>query len=101
MIRTAEEFYQSLGFPYHVISIVSGALNNAAIKKLDLEAVPYIYTYSCIHKYILMHVHTCILYIFIHIHTYSIIQCTNIFPDGPLYIIHTYIHTYIFIHTYS
>ena len=39
MIRTAEEFYQSLGFPYHVISIVSGALNNAAIKKLDLEAV--------------------------------------------------------------
>lgn len=39
MIRTAEEFYQSLGFPYHVISIVSGALNNAAIKKLDLETV--------------------------------------------------------------
>jgi seryl-tRNA synthetase len=37
MIKTAEEFYQSLGFPYHVISIVSGALNNAAIKKLDLE----------------------------------------------------------------
>jgi len=38
MIATAEAFYQSLGFPYHVISIVSGALNNAAIKKLDLEA---------------------------------------------------------------
>jgi hypothetical protein len=38
MIATAEEFYQSLGFPYHVISIVSGALNNAAIKKYDLEA---------------------------------------------------------------
>lgn len=38
MIQTAEEFYQSLGFPYHVINIVSGALNNAAIKKLDLEA---------------------------------------------------------------
>jgi seryl-tRNA synthetase len=38
MIATAEEFYQSLGFPYHVINIVSGALNNAAIKKLDLEA---------------------------------------------------------------
>ena len=37
MIKAAEEFYQSLGFPYHVISIVSGALNNAAIKKLDLE----------------------------------------------------------------
>ena len=37
MIKTAEEFYQSLGFPYHVINIVSGALNNAAIKKLDLE----------------------------------------------------------------
>ncbi len=37
MIRTAEEFYQSLGFPYHVINIVSGALNNAANRKLDLE----------------------------------------------------------------
>ena len=37
MIKTAEEFYQSLGFPYHVINIVSGALNNAAIQKLDLE----------------------------------------------------------------
>jgi seryl-tRNA synthetase len=37
MIRTAEEFYQSLGFPYHVINIVSGALNNAAIRKFDLE----------------------------------------------------------------
>lgn len=37
MIQTAEDFYQSLGFPYHVINICSGALNNAAIKKLDLE----------------------------------------------------------------
>ena len=37
MILTAEEFYQSLGFPYHVINIVSGALNNAAIRKYDLE----------------------------------------------------------------
>ena len=37
MSKVAEEFYQSLGFPYQVISIVSGALNNAAIKKLDLE----------------------------------------------------------------
>jgi len=37
MIATAEEFHQSLGFPYHVINIVSGALNNAAIKKYDLE----------------------------------------------------------------
>eukprot|EP01039_Chlorochromonas_danica_P006229 gene6229-6868_t len=38
MIRTAEEFYQSLGFPYQVINIVSGALNNASIRKYDLEA---------------------------------------------------------------
>lgn len=38
MIATAEEFYRSLGFPYQVINIVSGALNNAAIKKFDLEA---------------------------------------------------------------
>ncbi|XP_048781952.1 serine--tRNA ligase, cytoplasmic isoform X1 [Lagopus muta] len=38
MIATAEEFYQSLGIPYHVVNIVSGALNHAASKKLDLEA---------------------------------------------------------------
>ncbi|KAJ3049430.1 Cytosolic seryl-tRNA synthetase [Rhizophlyctis rosea] len=38
MLETAEEFYRSLGLPYHVVSIVSGALNNAAAKKYDLEA---------------------------------------------------------------
>ncbi|KAJ3064582.1 Cytosolic seryl-tRNA synthetase, partial [Quaeritorhiza haematococci] len=38
MLKTAEEFYQSLGLPYRVVSIVSGALNNAAAKKYDLEA---------------------------------------------------------------
>ncbi|NXR11561.1 SYSC protein, partial [Semnornis frantzii] len=38
MMATAEEFYQSLGIPYHVINIVSGSLNHAASKKLDLEA---------------------------------------------------------------
>jgi seryl-tRNA synthetase len=38
MIGTSELFYQSLGLPYRVISIVSGALNNAAAKKYDLEA---------------------------------------------------------------
>ncbi|OCL03856.1 seryl-tRNA synthetase [Glonium stellatum] len=38
MIATSEEFYQSLGLPYRVIAIVSGALNNAASKKYDLEA---------------------------------------------------------------
>ncbi|EFA80453.1 seryl-tRNA synthetase [Heterostelium album PN500] len=37
MIATAEAFYQELGLPYQVISIVSGALNNAAAKKYDLE----------------------------------------------------------------
>ena len=37
MIRIAEEFYQSLGFPYHVINLVTGDLNNAAIRKYDLE----------------------------------------------------------------
>jgi seryl-tRNA synthetase len=42
MIATSEEFYQSLGLPYQVVSIVSGALNNAAAKKCDLEAwFPY------------------------------------------------------------
>ncbi|KAI9785033.1 MAG: Cytosolic seryl-tRNA synthetase [Geoglossum umbratile] len=38
MISISEEFYKSLGIPYRVVSIVSGALNNAAAKKYDLEA---------------------------------------------------------------
>ncbi|KAK6534741.1 Cytosolic seryl-tRNA synthetase [Arthrobotrys megalospora] len=38
MISYSEEFYQSLGLPYRVVAIVSGALNNAAAKKYDLEA---------------------------------------------------------------
>jgi len=37
MILSAEEFYKSLGFTYRVVNIVSGELNNAAIKKYDLE----------------------------------------------------------------
>lgn len=42
MIRISEEFYKSLGIPYQVVAIVSGALNNAAAKKYDLEAwFPY------------------------------------------------------------
>jgi len=38
MIETSEEFYKSLKLPYQVVAIVSGALNNAAAKKYDLEA---------------------------------------------------------------
>eukprot|EP00172_Hildenbrandia_rubra_P004173 Plantae.Rhodophyta-Hildenbrandia_rubra.ctg7950.p1 GENE.Plantae.Rhodophyta-Hildenbrandia_rubra.ctg7950~~Plantae.Rhodophyta-Hildenbrandia_rubra.ctg7950.p1 ORF type:complete len:481 (-),score=100.14 Plantae.Rhodophyta-Hildenbrandia_rubra.ctg7950:314-1756(-) len=38
MMKNAEEFYQSIGLPYRVVNIVSGALNNAAAKKYDLEA---------------------------------------------------------------
>lgn len=38
MLATSEEFYQSLGLPYQVVAIVSGALNNAAAMKRDLEA---------------------------------------------------------------
>lgn len=38
MLNNSEEFYQSLGLPYHVVNIVSGELNNAAAKKYDLEA---------------------------------------------------------------
>lgn len=38
MIATSEEFYKSLQIPYRVVAIVSGALNNAASKKYDLEA---------------------------------------------------------------
>jgi len=38
MNGNAEEFYKSLNIPYRIVGIVSGALNNAASKKLDLEA---------------------------------------------------------------
>lgn len=38
MMANSEEFYQSLGLSYQVVAIVSGALNNAASKKYDLEA---------------------------------------------------------------
>lgn len=38
MINNAEVFYQSIGLTYQVISIVSGAMNDAAAKKYDLEA---------------------------------------------------------------
>lgn len=37
IITGAEEFYQILGFPYHIINIVSGALNKADIEKYNLE----------------------------------------------------------------
>ena len=38
MLSVSEQFYQSLKIPYRVVAIVSGALNNAAAKKYDLEA---------------------------------------------------------------
>jgi len=38
MIGNAETFCQMLNIPYRIVAIVSGALNNAASKKLDLEA---------------------------------------------------------------
>ncbi|XP_968460.2 serine--tRNA ligase, cytoplasmic [Tribolium castaneum] len=38
MINNAEEFCKALEIPYRIVNIVSGALNNAAAKKLDLEA---------------------------------------------------------------
>jgi len=38
MNENAEAFYQSLNIPYRIVGIVSGALNNAAAKKWDLEA---------------------------------------------------------------
>lgn len=38
MIKTAEEFYQSLNIPYQIVGIVTGALNDAAARKYDLEA---------------------------------------------------------------
>merc|ERR1712106_1036817 len=38
MINNAENFCKMLNIPYRIVCIVSGALNNAASKKLDLEA---------------------------------------------------------------
>ncbi|CAI5948507.1 unnamed protein product [Closterium sp. NIES-64] len=38
MLKNSEEFYQQLGLPYRVVAIVSGALNDSAAKKYDLEA---------------------------------------------------------------
>ena len=38
MINNAENFCKMLNIPYRIVCIVSGALNNAAAKKLDLEA---------------------------------------------------------------
>lgn len=41
MIANSEEFCQSLGLPYRVVAIVSGAFNQAASKKYDLEYVSF------------------------------------------------------------
>eukprot|EP00462_Mataza_sp_D1_P023999 CAMPEP_0175142442 /NCGR_PEP_ID=MMETSP0087-20121206/12807_1 /TAXON_ID=136419 /ORGANISM="Unknown Unknown, Strain D1" /LENGTH=689 /DNA_ID=CAMNT_0016426257 /DNA_START=56 /DNA_END=2125 /DNA_ORIENTATION=- len=38
MIATAQAFYKGLGLSFRVVNIVSGELNNAAARKLDLEA---------------------------------------------------------------
>lgn len=38
MVATAESFYNSLELPYQLIKIVSGAHNDAAAMKIDLEA---------------------------------------------------------------
>lgn len=37
MINIAREFYESLNIPYRVVEIVSGAFNDAAARKFDLE----------------------------------------------------------------
>ena len=41
MIANSEEFCQSLGLPYRVVAIVSGAFNQASSKKYDLEYVTF------------------------------------------------------------
>lgn len=38
MMNNCKEFYNDLGISFRVVNIVSGALNNSAAKKLDLEA---------------------------------------------------------------
>lgn len=38
MLQAAKDFYDSLGFAYRVVCLVSNELNDAAVKKYDLEA---------------------------------------------------------------
>ena len=38
MIENAELFLQSLKIPYRLVDIVSGQLNDAAVRKTDIEA---------------------------------------------------------------
>ena len=38
MVANSKEFYQSLGIPYRIVAIVSGAMNLAGSIKYDLEA---------------------------------------------------------------
>lgn len=38
MLANSRAFYENLGIPYRVVGIVTGALNNAAATKFDLEA---------------------------------------------------------------
>ena len=38
MLQAAKDFYESLGFSYRIVCLVSNELNDAAIKKYDLEA---------------------------------------------------------------
>jgi seryl-tRNA synthetase len=38
MLQAAKDFYESLGFSYRVVCLVSSELNDAAVKKYDLEA---------------------------------------------------------------
>ena len=38
MIENAELFLQSLKIPYRLVDIVSGQLNDAAVRKIDIEA---------------------------------------------------------------
>jgi len=37
MLQTAEDFYKSLDIPYRTLCLVSGELNDAAVKKYDIE----------------------------------------------------------------
>jgi seryl-tRNA synthetase len=37
MLQAAKDFYESLGISYRVVCLVSGELNDAAVKKYDLE----------------------------------------------------------------
>jgi seryl-tRNA synthetase len=63
-MHVADALWTQLELPYRIVSIVSGALNNAAAKKYDLEAwfpgygASYTHTHTLTHRHRERHIDT-------------------------------------------